>query len=94
LCPPENQMSSNVLNERSIVLRLEFSIADAVRDRGLLPVLGAALRAWWALQPRGYSEVPPYLRSDVGLEPPVEPAHWTGIDLHSYRLQPPDRRWP
>ena len=87
-------MTYDVLNERSVVLRLEFSIADAVRDRGLLRVLGAAFRAWWALQPRGYSEVPPGLRADVGLEPLARSSHWTGIDLHTYRLQPPDRRWP
>ena len=87
-------MSSKLLDERSVVLRLEFSIADAVRHRGLLAVLSAAIGAWWAQQPTRYSEVPAGLRADVGLEPAEQTAHWTGIDLHTYRLQPPDRRWP
>ena len=85
-------MSSNVLSEASIVLRLEFSIADAVRQRGLVPVIVTAIGAWWAQQPRGYSDVPPGLRADVGLDPAASPAHWTGIDLHTFQLQPPDRR--
>lgn len=87
-------MSSKLVNENSIVLCLEFSIADAVRHRGLFAVLSAAVRAWWALHPVRHSDVPDYLRADVGLEPEASPAHWTGIDLHTYRLQPPDRRWP
>ena len=57
-------MTSNVLNERSVVLRLEFSIADAVQQRGLIPVIGSAIRAWWALRPVRYPEVPGYLRDD------------------------------
>lgn len=60
-------MSMKVLNEGSVVLRLEFSIADAVRERGLLKVMGAAIRAWWAQRPINYSAVPAYLREDVGL---------------------------
>lgn len=87
-------MSSNVLDGRGVVLRLEFSIADAVRQRGLVPVIGAAVRAWWALRPINYSQVPAYLRADVGLPPAEDAAHWSGIDLHSYRLHPPDRNWP
>jgi hypothetical protein len=87
-------MSSNVLDGRSVVLRLEFSIADAVRQRGLVPVIGAAVRAWWAMRPVSYDQVPAYLREDVGLPSANEPAHWSGIDLHSYRLHPPNRKWP
>ena len=86
-------MSSNVLDERSVVLRLEFSIADAVRQRGLVPVLLSALGAWWAQRPARYAAVPNYLRKDVGL-PEAEDPRWTGIDLHTYRLHPPDRGGP
>lgn len=68
-------MSSNVLSERSVVLRLEFSIADAVHQRGLLPVLAAALAAWWK-RPGVPSELPAYLREDVGLPPVAEPVQW------------------
>lgn len=68
-------MSYNVLDERSVVLRLEFSIADAVHQRGLLPVIGAALRAWWN-RPRGYSQVPDYLREDIGLPPAGDPVFY------------------
>ncbi len=64
---PENQMTSNAIEERSVILRLEFSIADAVRHRGIWAVLREALRAWWAQTPRTYSDVPDYLREDVGL---------------------------
>lgn len=87
-------MSSNVLDGRSVVLRLEFSIADAVRDRGLVPVIASAIRAWWAIRPVRYSAVPDYLREDVGLPPADEAFQWTGIDLHAYRLHPPDRGGP
>ncbi|QQR38242.1 hypothetical protein [Devosia rhizoryzae] len=87
-------MSSNVLSEASVVLRLEFSIADAVRQRGLVPVMFAAIGAWWAQKPARYSEVPASLRADVGLDPAAVPAHWTGVDLHTFRLQPPGRRSP
>lgn len=68
-------MSSNVLSERSVVLRLEFSIADAVHQRGLMPVLAAALAAWWN-RPRVPAELPAYLREDVGLPPAAEPVLW------------------
>ena len=86
-------MSFNVLDERSVVLRLEFSIADAVRQRGLVSVLAAALLAWWQ-QRDAIARVPANLREDVGLPPADDESHWTGIDLHTYRLFPPDRRWP
>jgi hypothetical protein len=87
-------MSSNVLNERSVVLRLEFSIADAVHQRGLVPVLASAIRAWWAQRPVRYAPVPDYLREDVGLPPANDPLHWTGVNLQAYRLHPPDRSGP
>ena len=66
-------MSSNVIDERSVILRLEFSIADAVRHRGLVRVIAAALRAWWAQRPVSYAAVPAYLREDLGLPPADEP---------------------
>ena len=76
---PETIMSSNIIEERSVVLRLEFSIADAVRHRGIAAVLGEALRAWWAQSPRSYSSVPDYLRGDVGLPPAEEPLIWYSV---------------
>ncbi len=65
-------MSFNALNEGSVVLRLEFSIADAVHQRGLIPVLHAAFAAWWN-RPRMSRaiDLSPRLRADVGL-PPAE----------------------
>lgn len=69
------KMSYNVLSERSVVLRLEFSIADAVHQRGLLPVLVSAVSAWWS-RPKVPSELPAYLRADVGLPPLAEPVLW------------------
>jgi hypothetical protein len=87
-------MSSNVLDERSVVLRLEFSIADAVKQRGLVPVVLSAINAWWSQRPVRYSDVPAYLREDVGLPAADDDVHWTGIDLHNYRLHPPDRGGP
>ena len=76
------QMSYNVLSERSVVLRLEFSIADAVHQRGLLPVLAAAFAAWWN-RPRVPSELPSYLREDVGLPPVAEPVLWHTVPTAS-----------
>ncbi len=67
-------MTMNVLNEGSVVLRLEFSIADAVRERGLVKVVVAAVRAWWAQRPVSYAEVPHYLRDDVGAPPAMTAA--------------------
>lgn len=79
-------MSHNALSERSVVLRLEFSISDAVHQRGLLPVLAAAIRAWW-VRPRAPQQVPAYLRADIGLPPANEPMRWhtdpvAGLILH------------
>lgn len=75
---PETVMSYNPLPEGSIVLRLEFSIADAVHQRGLLSVLGAAISAWWN-RPRLPADLPAYLRADVGLPPVAQPAHWLDV---------------
>lgn len=71
-------MSYTVLPERSAALRYELSIADAVHQRGLLAVLGAAVSAWWH-RPRLPSNIPPYLRDDVGLLPDATPAYWIDI---------------
>jgi hypothetical protein len=71
-------MSYNTLPEGSIILRLEFSIADAVHQRGLLSVIAAAISAWWS-RPRLPSNLPAYLRADVGLPPPSEADHWLQI---------------
>lgn len=71
-------MSSNVLAERNVVLRLEFSIADAVHQRGLVPVLAAAVSAWMK-RPRVPSNLPDYLRADVGLPEVAEPVVWHSL---------------
>lgn len=72
-------MSQNTLPEGSVVLRLEFSIADAVQQRGLLSVLGAALLAWWN-RPRVPANLPAYLREDVGLPPVYDgPLLWYAL---------------
>ncbi|MDV3251804.1 hypothetical protein DevBK_10705 [Devosia sp. BK] len=71
-------MSSNVLSERNFVLRLEFSIADAVHQRGIVPVIAAAVRAWWN-RPRVPSDLPAYLRADIGLPPVAEPVIWHSL---------------
>jgi len=57
------------------VLRLEFSIADAVYQRGLFSVVGAAVGAWWN-RPRIPADLPNYLRADVGLQPLDVPSYW------------------
>lgn len=76
-------MSYNkALPEGSIVLRLEFSIADAVHQRGLLAVLGAAIRAWWN-RPRLPANLPAHLLADVGLDASAEPSHWLEIEARS-----------
>ncbi len=75
-------MSHSTLREGSIVLRLEFSIADAVHQRGLLAVVGAAIHAWWN-RPRLPANLPAYLREDVGLPPHANAAHWTDIRVGS-----------
>jgi len=71
-------MSYNSLPQGSIVLRLEFSIADAVHQRGLLAVIATAIGAWWN-RPRLPSNLPAYLRADVGLPPDPTPSHWLDI---------------
>ncbi len=84
-------MSSTVIEERSVILRLEFSIADAVRHRGIASVVGEALRAWWAQRPAHYSDVPDYLREDVGLDA-ARSSHYLGINVDAWRLHPPNWR--
>jgi hypothetical protein len=85
-------MTMNVLNEGSVVLRLEFSIADAVRERGVLKVVAAALRAWWAQRPINYAEVPGHLRADLGL--PAETDRYSFVNPLGDLFQPPDRsKW-
>lgn len=70
-------MTSNVLNERSVVLRLEYSIADAVRHRGLFAVIGAAVAAWWAQGAQSSPpQIPASLRADVGLPDAEDPLIW------------------
>jgi len=83
---------SNQFDGRSIVLRVEYSIADAVQQRGLVPVLIAALRAYWS-RPRLPPDLPAYLREDVGLGPLVEPAHWSEVPInpHGGGPAPPPR---
>jgi len=90
LARPGTVMSYNTLPEGSIVLRLEFSIADAVHQRGLLSVLGSAISAWWN-RPRLPSNLPAYLREDVGLLPDATPAHWLEIQA-SQAIPGPLRR--
>lgn len=75
-------MSYNSLPEGSIVLRLEFSIADAVHQRGLLSVLGSAIGAWWN-RPRLPANIPAFLRADIGLSPVAAAAHWLDIPSRS-----------
>jgi len=87
-------MSHSLSSGGSVVLRLEFSIADAVRQRGLLPVLGSAVLAWWRQRPRDYSSVPAYLWADLGVPPPDDPAHWIYIGAQSWRFPPPERGEP
>lgn len=70
-------MSTNVLDRDSVVLRLEFSIADAVNQRGLLPVIAAALVAWWRKPPRP-GPIPAHLRGDLGLPPDDGYLVWPG----------------
>ena len=78
---PETVMSYNSLPQGSIVLRLEFSIADAVHQRGLLAVIGAAIGAWWN-RPRLPPHLPAHLRADLGLPADSTPAHWLDISAN------------
>lgn len=71
-------MSQNTLPEGSVVLRLEFSIADAVQQRGLFPVLCTAIAAWWN-RPRLPQNLPDYLRADIGLPPADGPLLWYSV---------------
>lgn len=84
-------MFNNTVPQGSIVLRLEFSIADAVYQRGLLSVLATAIAAWWN-RPRLPSSLPAYLREDVGLPPAASPAHW--LDIPANRPIPAPLRRP
>jgi len=85
------QMTYDAIDSRSVVLRLEFSIADAVHQRGLVPVLTAAVAAWWN-RPRLPANLPDYLRADLGLPPAAEAAHWT--DIHNGIAMPAPLRRP
>lgn len=73
-------MTYDAAPQAPVVLRLEFSIADAVHQRGLFAVLGAAVHAWWN-RPRLPANIPAYLRADLGLPPEAVPAHWTDVRL-------------
>lgn len=75
-------MSYDIPREGSVVLRLEFSIADAVHQRGLLSVLGAVIGAWWN-RPRLPTNIPARLRADIGLSPVADAAHWLDIQSRS-----------
>lgn len=88
---PETIMSYDSLPKGSVVLRLEFSIADAVYQRGLLAVLAAAITAWWH-RPKVPADLTDRLRADIGLLPNVTPAHW--LDITANRTTPPPLRRP
>lgn len=83
-------MSTNTIGENSVVLRLEFSIADAVHQRGLFPVILAACKAWW-VRPCGPGEVPDHLRADIGLPPAPKPVDL--LFLSPYFIRPDKDRW-
>ena len=84
-------MFNNTAPQGSIVLRLEFSIADAVHQRGLVSVLVAAIAAWWN-RPRLPANLPASLRADLGLPPEASPAHW--LDVQANLAVPPPLRRP
>ena len=88
---PETIMSYNSVPEGSIVLRLEFSIADAVHQRGLLAVIASAIGAWWN-RPRLPDNLPVHLRADIGLSPDAAPLHW--LDINASRAIPDALRRP
>jgi hypothetical protein len=87
LARPETIMTYQSLPEGSIVLRLEFSIADAVHQRGLLSVIATAISAWWN-RPRLPADLPASLRADIGLPPEPQPAHWLQISASSTIPEP------
>lgn len=80
-------MSYNALEQRSVTLRLEFSIADAVAQRGLVSVLAEAFRAWWS-RPRLPPNLPARLRADVGLPPESQMAYWMDIKVSPKSVPP------
>ena len=82
---------SHALDQRSITLRYELSIADAVQQRGLIAVLLEALRAYWG-RPRLPPDLPAYLRADIGLGPDPEPAHWLDVPINPHGGGPHPRR--
>ena len=83
-------MTYDALNPRSVTLRLEFSIADAVHQRGLFPVLLAAIRAWWK-RPRLPPNLPAYLRADLGLSSEdFHPVYWMDIMFNANSIASPD----
>ncbi|WP_375449827.1 hypothetical protein [uncultured Devosia sp.] len=83
-------MINDALNPRSVTLRLEFSIADAVAQRGLVPVLLAAIRAWWS-RPRLPPNLPASLRADLGLPPdPSSLVYWMDIPVNPHAVATPD----
>ncbi|WDR06628.1 hypothetical protein PSQ90_03965 [Devosia rhodophyticola] len=71
-------MSYDTLTQASTPLRPQNLIADEVMRLGLLPVLAAALRAWWR-RPRLPPDLPQHLREDLGLPPPNVNRHWTEV---------------
>jgi hypothetical protein len=86
---PDADMTYQPVSEGQIVLRLEFSIADAVHQRGLVSVLVTAIAAWWN-RPKMPQNLPANLRADLGLLPHGEPAHW--LDLGPAGIPDPLRR--
>jgi hypothetical protein len=79
------------VQELGIVLRLEFSIADAVHQRGLPAVLGTAILAWLKGPPK-LPEIPAHLRADLGLLPDEGSPQW--YDLPASRVIPDPLRRP
>lgn len=66
-------MSFDALSERSVLLRLDFNVVEAVQRRGLPAVLRVALAAWWN---RPQMPQDPRLRADMGLPPLPRSAFW------------------
>jgi hypothetical protein len=82
-------MTYETLNQRGVSLRLEYSIADAVAQRGLFAVLVAAIRAWWK-RPRLPPNLPAYLRVDVGLPAEDHVVYWMDIPINPTVVNMPD----